>query len=68
MSANKLKGLIVENGENVEKLANSIGISTGSLYRKISGKTEFTLNEIHAITDHYNLTPDRMIDVFFTQK
>lgn len=45
MNINKLKGKIVENGMNVEQLADAIGIDRSSLYRKLNNAEKITIGE-----------------------
>lgn len=45
----KLRIAMIEKGYNVAKLAEAIGISESTLYRKIRGDSEFTLSEMLAI-------------------
>jgi len=57
-------------GDTNAILAKSIGISPQRLSAKINetGGAEFVQGEIKKIKDRYNLTPDEVNDIFFTQK
>jgi DNA-binding Xre family transcriptional regulator len=45
----KLRIAMLEAGMTVGQLATAIGINESTLYRKIKGKTEFTLSEMQDI-------------------
>ena len=47
------------------KLCSAIGMSRSAFYRKISGKSDFTLSEINAITDYLGVSPE---GIFFPSK
>ncbi|MBQ7822501.1 MAG: helix-turn-helix domain-containing protein [Clostridia bacterium] len=46
-------------------LAELLGISRSSLYRKLSGQTDFTCTEIAGIRQHLALTDTALIEIFF---
>lgn len=50
MVNNRLKGRMVELGITRKELADYLGITPSTLYRKICGKTEFTASEINKIS------------------
>ena len=56
-------------GDTNASLAKAIGISPQRLSAKINetGGAEFVQGEIEKIKDRYNLTPDEVNDIFFTQ-
>ena len=45
MNINKLKGKIVENGMNVERLADMMGVDRATLYRKLNNSEKITIGE-----------------------
>lgn len=49
MSANKLKGKIVEAGFSQRSLASALGMSKNTLNSKVNGKTPFNTIEIERI-------------------
>lgn len=49
VNAQRLKAAMVLRNFNAERLAKEIGISESALYKKMSGKTDFTLPEVRAI-------------------
>lgn len=66
MNINKLKGKIVENGINVEKLASLIGIDRSTFYRKLNNQGEtFTVREVNLICKHLKLSKDEAMEIFF---
>ena len=68
VNINKLKGKIVENGLNTEKLADNIGIDRSTLYRKINNNGEtFTIREADLIVKELNLTAEEAKAIFFSQ-
>ena len=51
---------------SVPQMCQEIGISKCAFYRKINGKSEFTLSEITKICEVLNL--DSPVDIFFSAK
>lgn len=49
----------------LKHLAGAIGITLSGLYNKINGKTDFTLPEVQAMVKLFNLSDERMKDIFF---
>lgn len=67
MNTNKLRGKIVENGLNVGRLANILGIDRSTLYRKINSDGDtLTVSEANHICEVLDLTPDEAMSIFFT--
>lgn len=68
MNLPRLKSIMALHSETVKDLADLIGLSASSVYRKLEGTLgEFTQSEIAKIKDHYQLTPDEVDDIFFTK-
>lgn len=65
MNINKLKAKIVENGMNVEKLAELIGIDRSSMYRKLNNFERITIGEANRIKAALDLTDEDANDIFF---
>lgn len=65
MNSDKLLGIIKENGETQEILANVIGLSRTRLSAKLHNRASFTHPEILAIKKHYQLTKDQIDEIFF---
>ncbi|MBQ4018040.1 MAG: helix-turn-helix transcriptional regulator [Paludibacteraceae bacterium] len=65
MRRNLLKAKIVENGLTMEELADKISVSRTTLFYKMSGKTQFTLDEVVKICDVLNIhTPEEKTNIF----
>ena len=64
MNINKLKGKIVENGLNVEKLADMIGIDRSSLYRKLNNAEKITIGEAVKMKDALRLDEVEAYEIF----
>lgn len=60
-----LNAEIVRNGLNRKKLAEKIGMSTSTLYRKMNGKVEFRFNDIQKIVN--TLNPELKIEYLFCE-
>ncbi len=69
MNVNMFKSKMKLFGDTNASLAKAIGISPQRLSAKINetGGAEFVQGEIERIKDRYNLTPDEVNDIFFTQ-
>jgi len=63
MSVNKINSQFALAGKNREDVAKILGINRATLYRKLSGKTEFTLNEIKTLATALHI--QNISDVFF---
>ena len=66
MNLNKLKGKIVENGMNVERLADAIGVDRSTLYRKLNNGEQITIGEAARIKDALGLSAGDAYDIFFS--
>ena len=68
MNVNKLKGKIVENGVNVDAVAEAINIDKSTFYRKLAaGGDNFTIGEADQIAKFLKLTKDEVNAIFFAQ-
>lgn len=63
-----LKAEMIMRDIKIPELARKIGIDKGTFYRKISGKSEFTISEIYKIIDILKIPNEKIVDIFFTQK
>ena len=69
MNLPKLKSIMALHSETVKDIADLIGVSPSSVYRKLEGTLgEFTQSEITKIKCHYQLTPEEVDEIFFTKK
>ena len=64
---NLLKAKMVQLNLTVEDLADLMGCSIGSIYRKMRGESEFTRTEIQKLYSACNLTERELIKIFFHQ-
>ena len=67
MNENELLIEIQKHNEIIGQLADYLGIETQTLERKMSDDTDsdFTMGEIKKIKEHYNLTSERVDEIFF---
>ena len=67
MNENELLIEIQKHNETIGQLADYLGIETQTLERKMSDDTDsdFTMGEIKKIKEHYNLTSERVDEIFF---
>ena len=56
----KLKETVSPNVSLSEELADLLGISSDSAYRRLRNETEFTLKEVHTISKHFNISVDSL--------
>jgi DNA-binding phage protein len=64
----KFKAAIVERGTSVAELADAVGLSKSTLYRKINtGGDNFTIGEVLSITKALHLSADEGQQIFFAQ-
>lgn len=66
MKLDLLKGKIVANGMNVEKLANSIGINRASLYRKLNNFEKITIGEAVKMKEVLSMTTEEATEIFLS--
>lgn len=67
MNKKKLRSVMIEFGDTSKSLAEYLGISIGSLSKKMNEKssTGFTQPEILMIKNRYGLTADQIDSIFF---
>lgn len=66
MNKELLRSVMVLNGETNRDLAEVLGISEQSVSNKINeNKSEFKQGEIAIIRQHYNLTEEQVVNIFF---
>ena len=52
-------------GKTLEDLAKGIGISTKSLYNKMSGRSDFSASQIRGIATYLSIGAKEICDIFF---
>ncbi|MDI9412759.1 MAG: helix-turn-helix transcriptional regulator [Bacillota bacterium] len=67
ININKLKGIIVEKGLNIEKVAHGIGMTPATLYRRFQDPSQFTIREVLVLSDFLELTAQEAIEIFFSR-
>lgn len=66
MNANKLKGMIIANGMNIEQLADEIGIDRSSMYRKLNSFEKITIGEAIKIKKVLKMSNEQAVEIFLT--
>ena len=66
MNLNKLKAKIVENGTNVEAVADFIGVDRSSMYRKLNNFDKITIGEASKLKEFLNMTNEEATDIFLS--
>ncbi len=66
MNLNKLKAKIVENGTNVEAVADYIGVDRSSMYRKLNNFDKITIGEATKLKDFLKMTNEEATEIFLT--
>lgn len=59
--AAEIKAALARSGSTREELAASIGISRQSLYRKLAGRSEFTVVEVAAIAAYFDVPVSELL-------
>ena len=65
MNRNLLEAKLKEKGSNVAEISKIIGVEPSTLYRKLSGQSDFFRKEIEKIVKYLNLSIDEMEKIFF---
>ena len=66
MNANKLKGMIIANGMNIEQIADEIGIDRSSMYRKLNSFEKITIGETIKIKEVLHMSNEQAIEIFLS--
>lgn len=64
MNTKELKVEMVRYGDTDATLAEVLGITRPSVSAKKSGKIPFKRDEIKIISERYNLSPERVVEIF----
>lgn len=64
MNMNKLRAKIIEQEMNVEELAEIIGVTAPTLYRKLRAPLKMTICDVIKIKDVLGLTDEEALDIF----
>ena len=68
MNVNELKVEMVRHGENGADLATLLDVSEATISSKMNSKTEFTRKEICKIKEHFDMSPERVDEIFFSHE
>ena len=63
----KLRGLMVERGMEVSRLASILGISRQAMSDKINGRSKISLLDAQKISEALNMTKDERDIIFFSE-
>lgn len=64
MNVKELKVEMLRHGDTCGELAKALGFSSVSMSSRLSGKTDFSRREIEIIRDRYDLSADRVVQIF----
>lgn len=64
---NKFHAVRALKEKSIADIAQAIGTSKATLYRKIKGKSDFTRNEIALISQFLKISNDEMNDIFLAE-
>lgn len=68
INSNLLKALLKEYDDTVNDYADVIKSSPTTAYSRVNGSSEHTRDELMRVKDHYGLSNERFISIFFPQK
>jgi len=63
----KLRGMMVERGMEVSRLASILGISRQAMSDKINGRSKISLLDAQKISEALNMTKDERDIIFFSE-
>lgn len=64
----ELKAECTRRGMTLDDLASRIGINAATLYRKMTGRSEFLRNELQIIRDTLGLNDEQFLLIFFNSR
>lgn len=62
---NLFKAQLKAKRRTAKDIAEAVGVSEATLYRKINGTSDFTRNEIQLIRQYLNLCAEEVDEIFF---
>ncbi len=68
MNVNLLKAQIALKGKKISDITKLLKISKSAIYRKLSGKSDFTRKEILLLINFLDISNDKAMDIFFDEK
>lgn len=64
----KFRGQVIEKGFTLDEIANKIGVNPATLYRKMSGESDFSRKEIQDISAVLRLSDEDIMLIFFADE
>lgn len=64
----KFHGKVIEKGFTLCEIANKIGVNPATLYRKMSGESDFSRREIQDISMALSLDDGDIMSIFFADE
>lgn len=64
MNDRKLRSIMILHNDTIDELAEYLGITRQTLHNKMSGRTDFTRNEMIMIKQRYKLNDDEFVETF----
>lgn len=68
VNTNKLRGSIVENNKSLQEVAELIGMSRSTFYRKMEDGKSFSIEDVNNMIKTIPLSDEEAIDIFFNQE
>lgn len=68
INSNLLKALLKEHGHTAQDYAKVIKSSVSTAYTRINGITDHSRTELMAVLEHYGLSNERFMSIFFAPK
>ena len=68
VNTNLLKALLTENEHTAQDYADILQCSLTTAYGRLNGLTEHSHTELYKVRQHYHLSTERFIEIFFTPK
>lgn len=66
MNSNELKAEMIRHGETCGMLAKALRISPATMTSRLKGEKDFTRKEIKIIKDRYDLSAQRIVEIFLS--
>lgn len=66
MNTQLLKSQMTLAKDTLASLAKALGRTSGTVWLKVNGKSEFTQSEIAVIAKRYELSPEQIEQIFFS--
>ncbi|CAI3208569.1 XRE family transcriptional regulator [Clostridium neonatale] len=68
MNINLLKAQIALKGKKISDITDLLKISKSAIYRKLSGKSDFTRKEILMLINFLDISTEKAMEIFFNEK